>query len=142
MQHTVRRTMSVFAVLTLGLGLSACSSDEEKSQEHVAEACADAEQLRTTIDAAKENLSATSTVEEWRTAREAIEKSVDELESSLEKTSEDAWKKVDDAWDDFTDALDDVPDDATVPEAGQSLVDDVQRVQDERASALSGLDCS
>ncbi|MFC6154349.1 hypothetical protein [Nocardioides yefusunii] len=139
--RAVHRAVGAMAVLTLAFGLSACGSDDEKSAENKAEACGDAETLRSTIESARANLSSTSTVDEWRTAKEAIEKGVDRLEDSLEKTNEDAWKKVDDAWDDFTDALDDVPDDATVPEAGQTLVDEVQRLQDARASALSGLDC-
>lgn len=137
------KTLTRVAVLpiTLGLALTSCSSDEEKSDENRAEACSAIENLRTQVENVRTTLNANSTVEQWREARDVIKVNVEKVEDALEDVSADSADEIEAAWDEFTDQLSAVDEDATVPEAGQTLVEEFQTLQDARTKAAAGLDC-
>lgn len=132
------------AVLSLALGaaLTACSSDEEKKDEHRADACAAISTLATQVEEMRTTLTADSTVEQWRDARDVLRANVDEVEDALEKVAEDSAEDLDEAWDAFTDQLSAVDDQATPAEAGKTLVEEFQAFQDARTKAAEGLDCA
>lgn len=128
--------------LALGLSLTACSSDEEKSEENRAAACTAIETLRTEVEEMRTTLTADSTVEEWREARDVLEANVEKVDDELDEVAEDSADEIEAAWDAFTDAVAAVDEDATVPEAGQGLVEEFQKLQDVRAKVATGLDCT
>lgn len=142
MNNFTTRSVSLAAASILCLALAACSSDEDEQAKHEAEACAATSELRTTIESARTNLTAESTVEEWREARNTIRDHAEKAEQSLEKVAEDSAEDLEDAWKEFTDAVDAIDDDATVQQAGTTLVEEIQALQDARADAVSGLDCN
>lgn len=127
--------------LTLGLALTACSSDDEKNDKHRAEACTAVENLRVQVEEMRATLTADSTVEEWREARDVVKANVEKVEDALEDVSDDSADKVETAWEEFNDQLSAVEEDATVPEAGKTLSEEFQALQDARTEAASGLTC-
>ena len=141
MKKIVARTVALSAIAVLGLGLSACSSSDEKAAENMTAACDAVADLGTTIDTAKSSLNASSTVEQWQTARDDIKKQVEATDKALEKVGEDYADQIDEAWDSFDQAVNDIDSSSTIPEAGATLVEEVQGIQTARTEALSGLDC-
>lgn len=125
------------AVLTLGL--SACGQSQEDKE---AKACDAIAELRTTLQETSANLDAQSTVEQWRDARSQVSQQIEKVEDTVEDANEAAWDQLDDAWDRFEDAVQDVDRDATIPQAGASLVEDFQALQAARDEAAQGLTCS
>jgi len=134
----------------LGLGLLiaivavvsyACGDDEPSEAETVALLCADLNTLQS-ADAAFDNISADSTVDELDDAKVAYSDALDDVVSSAQDVADVRTQPIEDAYDDLDQAISDIPGDATLLEGLASIEPQLAAVDAAYDSAFSSLDCT
>ncbi len=133
----------------LGLGLLiaivavvsyACGDDEPSEAEAVAQLCADLDALQS-ADAAFDDISADSTVDELDDANAAYNDALDEVVTSAQDVAAVRTQPIEDAYDDLSQAISDIPGDATLIEGLASIAPQLAAVDAAYDSAFSSLGC-
>ena len=132
----------IIPLLALGaasLSLTACTADPAANE---AAACEAFSGFADSLAAAKQTLSSEPTVGEIADARDAVQRSYQDLESSLESVAADRTAALDDAVASFTSAVEAIDTDMTVPEAVQSISGEFQDLERAGTQVDEALSCS
>lgn len=137
------RTRQAAPVLALALtatfGLGACSSSPAQN---AAAACDALQEYTTSLDTLAQSIKPDATVDEVRTARDAVADSEKKLEDALSSVKVDRVDEVKDAWGQLKDELSGLDSDASLTSAVDSLKAKTKNLQDARADLSKSLNCS
>ncbi|MGL3805739.1 hypothetical protein ACSYDW_06530 [Paeniglutamicibacter sp. R2-26] len=138
----MRKTAKLFTSLTLtavlGASLAACSSTPE---ENTAAACDSYAAFVGAVAEVKTSLTSAPTVGEIKEARDKVASSYADLQKSLEKVEADRKDALDAAWKNLDKAVSDVDSDMTVPQAKDSVSDDIAGVETAQKGISEALKC-
>ena len=137
----MRKVSKFAAVLLLVLALavvSAACGEEETTEEAKQQLMTDLQAFETTVNAMA-SLSATSTVEEWKSAREDTQEAWDKVVTSAADVKEAEINNVQSAWDELAKAVDDLPDDATLQDALPQLTEELNSLKAAYDDLYNGL---
>ena len=127
------------AALGLAVGmLTGCSASPE---ENVAKACGASDAFAAALQNFRETLTPDATIEEIRSAREEVSNTYNDLKGATANVAKDRTDALASAADEFKAAVDAVPDDATVPQAVDSLKNEAAKVDTARQGVASELNC-
>jgi hypothetical protein len=127
------------AALGLAVGmLSGCSASPE---ENVTKACGASDAFAAALKNFRETLKPDATIVEIRAAREEVSNTYNDLKGAAANVAKDRTDELASATDDFKAAVDAVPDDATVPQAIDSLKNEAAKVDTARKGVASELKC-
>ncbi|UNK46843.1 hypothetical protein [Arthrobacter sulfonylureivorans] len=127
------------AALGLAVGmLTGCSASPE---ENVAKACGASDAFAAALQNFRETLTPDATIEEIRSAREEVSNTYNDLKGATANVAKDRTDALASATDEFKAAVDAVPDDATVPQAVDSLKNEAAKVDTARQGVASELNC-
>ena len=135
-QHPV---LTGTAALGLAVGmLTGCSASPE---ENVAKACGASDAFAAALQNFRETLTPDATIEEIRSAREEVSNTYNDLKGATANVAKDRTDALASATDKLKAAVDAVPDDATVPQAVDSLKNEAAKVDTARQGVTSELNC-
>ena len=129
--------------LVVLVALACGDDDDDGSAEVDAEAalCADLATLQA-ADAAFDDLSTASTIDDLEAANQAYSDALDDVVSSANDLGEIRSQPIEDAYDDLNSAINDIPGDATIAEGLDSISAALAAVDAAYVEAFSGLACA
>lgn len=126
-------------VVAISLTLTGCSSPTP--EENVSQACTEAEALATAVEDFRTALTAESTVEEVRSARDAVVDAYDRLMAEAQDVAQDRMDDLESSVMEFRSAVDDVPEDTALPDAVEDLRSEASDVGSSLDDLESDLTC-
>ena len=133
----------VLVIPVVALVALACSDDDDGSSELDAEAalCADLFTLQA-ADAAFDNLSAASTIDDVKAANEAYAEALDDVVNSANDLASIKSQPIEDAYDALDAAIDDLSGTTNIADGLLAIEDELLAVDAAYATAFSGLTCA
>jgi hypothetical protein len=135
-QHPILIGTAAFG-LALGM-LAGCSASPE---ENVSKACAASDAFAAALQNFRQTLTPDASIDEIRAAREEVSNTYNDLKGAAANVAKDRTDELASATDEFKAAVDAVPDDATVPQAVDSLKNEAAKVDTARQGVASELNC-
>ncbi|NOJ59678.1 MULTISPECIES: hypothetical protein [unclassified Arthrobacter] len=126
-------------VIAISLALTGCSSPTP--EENVSQACTEAEALATAVEDFRTALTAESTVEEVRSARDAVVDAYETLMAEAQDVAQDRMDDLEASVMEFRSAVDDVPEDTALPDAVEDLRSEASDVGSSLDDLESDLTC-
>jgi hypothetical protein len=127
------------AALGVAVGmLAGCSASPE---ENVSKACVASDAFAASLQSFQKTLTPDATIDEIRSAREEVSNTYNDLKGATANVAKDRTDALASAADDFNAAVDAIPDDATVPQAVDSLKNEAAKVDTARDGVASELNC-
>ena len=129
----------VALVLILACAGAGCVQPSEKEAE--AQLCQDLGELGAALEN-MENTTLRSSVGDIRDGRDQVKSAMEKVRDSAAEVANIRLDRLNAAYEDLDRAVQDLPDDATVPEAIQTIRPYVQAVRDEQRSLYADLNCT
>ena len=129
----------VALVLILACAGAGCVQPSEKEAE--AQLCQDLGELGAALES-MENTSLRSSVGDIRDGRDQVKSAMEKVRDSAAEVANIRLDRLNAAYEDLDRAVQDLPDDATVPEAIQTIRPYVQAVRDEQRNLYADLNCT
>lgn len=118
--------------------LTACGSDS--AEDNAAAACDSYSEL-TSAMAKVTTLSATSTVDDVRAVREAVDEAYDDFADDLKDVASDRLDTLDEAYDAFDKTAEDMPGDTSIGQAVETLVAQATTIETAESGLAEELGC-
>lgn len=138
MSRTRNIITSIALCAALGTTLAGCTSSPEDNS---AAACEAYDAFTSSVAEARSSLTTSSSVGEIADARDSVKDAYAKLDDALGDVSADRKAALEDAWSAYNDAVSDVDPSLTVPEAAESLSDEVGAIESAQASLSEDLTC-
>jgi ElaB/YqjD/DUF883 family membrane-anchored ribosome-binding protein len=137
----MKKTGILFVALVLILACAGAGCVQPSEEEAEAQLCQDLGELGAALEG-MENTSLRSSVGDIRDGRDQVQSAMEKVRDSAGQVANIRLDKLNAAYEDLDRAVQDLPDDATVPEAIQTIRPYVQAVRDEQRSLYADLNCT
>lgn len=137
MRKVVKLAAVVMVVLALALAVVGCGN-EETTEEAKAQLVTDLEAFQTTVTTLQ-GLSATSTVDEWQSAKDDAASAWTKVVESAADVKEAEVGQVETAWGDLEQSINDLSGDATIQEALPTLTEELTTLKAAYEDLYNGL---
>jgi len=134
------KTWVFFVSVVLILASAAAGCVQPSQEEAQAQLCQDLGQLGVALEN-MQDLNATSSVGDIRDARDQVRSAMEDVRSSADQVTNIRVDELNAAYDELDRTVQSVPDDASVPEALQTIRPKVQDVVDARQNLTAELNC-
>jgi len=134
------KTWVLFVSAVLILACAAAGCVQPSQEEAQAQLCQDLGKLGVALQG-MQGLNATSSVGDIRDARDQVQSAMEDVRSSADQVTNVRVDDLNAAYDDLDRAVQGVPDDASVPEALQTIRPEIQGVVDARQNLTAELNC-
>jgi GTPase involved in cell partitioning and DNA repair len=137
MSRVAKLVALVMAVLALMVVVTACG-DEQTPEEARQQLTTDLQAFEVTVTNLK-SLSATSTVDEWKAAKEEAATAWTKVVESAAAVKDAEVGEVETAWNNLAKSIDDLDADATLQEAAPTLTDEITALKSAYDDLYNGL---
>jgi len=131
----------LFVALALILACAGAGCVQPSEKEAEAQLCQDLGELGAALES-MENTTLRSSVGDIRDGRDQVKSAMEKVRDSAAEVANIRLDRLNAAYEDLDRAVQDLPDDATVPEAIQTIRPYVQAVRDEQRSLYADLNCT
>jgi len=136
----MKKTGILFVALVLILACAGAGCVQPSEKEAEAQLCQDLGELGAALEN-MENTTLRSSVGDIRDGRDQVKSAMEKVRDSAAEVANIRLDRLNAAYEDLDRAVQDLPDDATVPEAIQTIRPYVQAVRDEQRSLYADLNC-
>ena len=137
----MKKTGILFVALVLILACAGAGCVQPSEKEAEAQLCQDLGELGAALEN-MENTTLRSSVGDIRDGRDQVKSAMEKVRDSAGQVANIRLDKLNAAYEDLDRAVQDLPDDATVPEAIQTIRPYVQAVRDEQRNLYADLNCT
>lgn len=137
----MKKTGILFVALVLILACAGAGCVQPSEKEAEAQLCQDLGELGAALEN-MENTSLRSSVGDIRDGRDQVKSAMEKVRDSAAEVANIRLDRLNAAYEDLDRAVQDLPDDATVPEAIQTIRPYVQAVRDEQRNLYADLNCT
>lgn len=137
----MKKTGILFVALVLILACAGAGCVQPSEKEAEAQLCQDLGELGAALEN-MENTTLRSSVGDIRDGRDQVKSAMEKVRDSAAEVANIRLDKLNAAYEDLDRAVQDLPDDATVPEAIQTIRPYVQAVRDEQRNLYADLNCT
>ncbi len=137
----MKKTGILFIVLALVMACIGAGCVQPSEQEAEAQLCKNLGELGVALEN-MENTSLRSSVGDIRDGWDQVKSAMENVRKSSTQVTRIRLDKLNTAYDNLGRAVQDLPDDATVPQAIQTLRPEIQAVRDEQQNLLADLNCT
>ncbi|MBP7411025.1 MAG: hypothetical protein KA818_05705 [Methanoculleus sp.] len=137
----MKKTGILFVALVLILACAGAGCVQPSEKEAEAQLCQDLGELGAALEN-MENTTLRSSVGDIRDGRDQVKSAMEKVRDSAAEVANIRLDRLNAAYEDLDRAVQDLPDDATVPEAIQTIRPYVQAVRDEQRSLYADLNCT
>ncbi len=137
----MKKTGILFIALVLVLACAGAGCVQPSEEEEEAQLCQDLDELGAALES-MENTSLRSSVGDIRDGRDQVQSAMESVRESAGQVANIRVDELNTAYEDLDQAVQDLPDDATVPEAIQTIRPQIQAVRDEQRNLYADLNCT
>jgi ElaB/YqjD/DUF883 family membrane-anchored ribosome-binding protein len=137
----MKKTGILFVALVLILACAGAGCVQPSEKEAEAQLCQDLGELGAALEN-MENTTLRSSVGDIRDGRDQVKSAMEKVRDSAAEVANIRLDRLNAAYEDLDRAVQDLPDDATVPEAIQTIRPYVQAVRDEQRNLYADLNCT
>lgn len=137
----MKKTGILFVALVLILACAGAGCVQPSEKEAEAQLCQDLGELGAALEN-MENTTLRSSVGDIRDGRDQVQSAMEKVRGSAAEVANIRLDRLNAAYEDLDRAVQDLPDDATVPEAIQTIRPYVQAVRDEQRNLYADLNCT
>ncbi|WGM20436.1 hypothetical protein QEH68_20870 [Paenarthrobacter sp. OM7] len=134
------RWLLATAALGLSAALAGCSSPSP--DQNAQAACSARAALTQSVKDAQTNLTSSSTVAEYKSARENIKKNYEDLNRALSNVQADRKKDMENAWKTFDEKVENLNDETSLTVAATEVKQELTKLQQAQDSATADIKCN